>query len=147
MTEQEGLDRKKENKRGDRKGESNDSPEIPDRRGTSDTPGLPSALGSLEELWLAKIRERKKEKKCSNLWSPQPVLEDLGAGMGLMISSTRDSTDPATSRSQDPLGHVHCTSKSCMHRTAIGVNNFHQHFNILCYTSLIHHNIPGFLVH
>ena len=43
--EQEGLGRK--NKRGDRKGESNDSPEIPDRRETSDTPGLPSALGSL----------------------------------------------------------------------------------------------------
>ena len=35
-----GLGRK--NKRGDRKGESNDSPEIPDRRGTSDIPGLPS---------------------------------------------------------------------------------------------------------
>ena len=30
------------NKRGDRKGESNDSPEIPDRRVTSDIPGLPS---------------------------------------------------------------------------------------------------------
>ena len=57
--EQEGLGRK--NKRGDRKGESNDSPEIPDRRETSDTPGLPSALGSLEELWLAKIRERKRK--------------------------------------------------------------------------------------
>ena len=35
-----GLGRK--NKRGDRKGESNDSPEIPDRRRTSDIPGLPS---------------------------------------------------------------------------------------------------------
>ena len=29
------------NKRGDRKGESNDSPEIPDRRGTFNIPGLP----------------------------------------------------------------------------------------------------------
>ena len=29
-----------ENKRGDRKGESNDSPEIPDRRKPSDIPGL-----------------------------------------------------------------------------------------------------------
>ena len=37
-----GLGRKKKNKRGDRKGESNDSPEIPDRRKTSDIPGLPS---------------------------------------------------------------------------------------------------------
>ena len=35
-----GLGRK--NKSGDRKGESNDSPEIPDRRKTSDIPGLPS---------------------------------------------------------------------------------------------------------
>ena len=35
-----GLGRK--NKRGDRKVESSDSPEIPDRRGTSDIPGLPS---------------------------------------------------------------------------------------------------------
>ena len=34
----------KKNKRGDRKGESNDSPEIPDRRRTSDIPGLPSWL-------------------------------------------------------------------------------------------------------
>ena len=34
-----GLGRK--NKRGDRKGESNDSPEIPDRRQTSDIPVLP----------------------------------------------------------------------------------------------------------
>ena len=34
-----GLGRKK--KRGDRKGESNASPEIPDRRVTSDIPGLP----------------------------------------------------------------------------------------------------------
>ena len=40
-----GLGRK--NKRGDRKGESNDSPEIPDRRETSDIPGLPSGVVSL----------------------------------------------------------------------------------------------------
>ena len=43
MTRQErakGLGRK--NKRGDKKGESNDSPEIRDRRGTSDIAGLPS---------------------------------------------------------------------------------------------------------
>ena len=37
-----GLGRK--NKRGDRKEESNDSPEIPDRRETSDIPGLPSGV-------------------------------------------------------------------------------------------------------
>ena len=36
-----GLGRKKNNG-GDRKGESNDSPEIPDRRTTSDIPGPPS---------------------------------------------------------------------------------------------------------
>ena len=36
--------RQKKNKRGDRKGESNDSPEIPDRRGISDIPGLPSGV-------------------------------------------------------------------------------------------------------
>ena len=37
--------RQKKNKRGDRKGESNDSPEIPDRRLTSGIPGLPSGVG------------------------------------------------------------------------------------------------------
>ena len=36
--------RQKKNKRGDRKGESNDSSEIPDRRATSDIPGLPSGF-------------------------------------------------------------------------------------------------------
>ena len=40
MTRQKEQGRK--NKRGDRKGESNDSPEFPDRRETSDIPGLPS---------------------------------------------------------------------------------------------------------
>ena len=45
---------KKKNKRGDRKGESNDSPEIPDRRATPDIPGLP--LGQEE-------RKKKEEKK------------------------------------------------------------------------------------
>ena len=142
--EQEGLGRK--NKRGDRKGESNDSPEIPDRRETSDTPGLPSALGSLEELWLAKIRERKRKLMFQPGRVPSLFLKTSVQGWGsrshqLVIQLTLQS------QSQDPLGHVHCTSKSCMHRTAIGVNNFHQHFSILCYTSLMHHNIPGFLVH
>ena len=43
MTERaRGLGRK--NKRGDRKGESNDSPDIPDRRETSHIPGLPSGV-------------------------------------------------------------------------------------------------------
>ena len=37
---------KKKNKRGDRKGESNDSPEIPDRRVTSDIPSLHSGRKS-----------------------------------------------------------------------------------------------------
>ena len=36
--------RQKKKKRGDRKRESNNSPEIPDRRVTSDTPGLPSGI-------------------------------------------------------------------------------------------------------
>ena len=36
---------RQKNKRGDRKGESNDSPEIPNRRKTSDIPGLPSEMG------------------------------------------------------------------------------------------------------
>ena len=35
------LGKKRRKKRGDRKGESNDSPESPDRRVTSDIPGLP----------------------------------------------------------------------------------------------------------
>ena len=43
MTRQkEQEDEAEKNKRGDRKGESNDNPEIPDRRGTSDVPSLPS---------------------------------------------------------------------------------------------------------
>ena len=36
--------RQKKSKRGDRKEESNDSPEIPDRRATSDIAGLPSGF-------------------------------------------------------------------------------------------------------
>ena len=45
MTRQkEQEDEAEKNKRGDRKGESNDNPEIPDRRDTSDIPALP--LGS-----------------------------------------------------------------------------------------------------
>ena len=39
-----GLGRKKQ----ERKGESNDSPEIPDRRETSDIPGLPSGPESIK---------------------------------------------------------------------------------------------------
>ena len=52
MTERaRGLGRK--NKKGDRKGESNDSPEIPDRRRISDIPGLPSgANGSNKRLFI-----------------------------------------------------------------------------------------------
>ena len=43
MTRQkEQEDKAEKNKRGDRKGKSNDSPEIPDRRLTSDIPGHPS---------------------------------------------------------------------------------------------------------
>ena len=38
------------NKRGDRKGESDDSPEIPDKRLTSDIPGLPSGAGAVKGL-------------------------------------------------------------------------------------------------
>ena len=49
-----GLGRKK-NKRGDRKGESNDSPEIPDRRLTSDIPGLPS--GTIRDKCLEHLQE------------------------------------------------------------------------------------------
>ena len=52
---------KKKNKRGDRKGESNDSPEIPDRRATSDIPGLPSGQ---EER---KKKEEKKRRRGNNL--------------------------------------------------------------------------------
>ena len=40
--EQEDSAEKNKNKRGDRKGESNNSPEIPDRSQTSDIPGFPS---------------------------------------------------------------------------------------------------------
>ena len=42
MTKQNKRTRQEKNKRGDRKGESNDSPEIPDRSKTSDILGLPS---------------------------------------------------------------------------------------------------------
>ena len=47
MTRQNKRTRQK-NKRGDRKGESNDNPEIPDRRVISHIPGLPSGLTSKE---------------------------------------------------------------------------------------------------
>ena len=45
--QKEQEDQTEKNKRGDRKGESNDSPEIPDRRITSDIPGLPSGQKTL----------------------------------------------------------------------------------------------------
>ena len=40
--DRKGNKTRQKNKRGDSKVESNDSPEIPDRGETSDTPGLPS---------------------------------------------------------------------------------------------------------
>ena len=43
-----GLGRK--NKREDRKGKSDDSPEIPDRRMTSDIPGLPLGAGAVKGI-------------------------------------------------------------------------------------------------
>ena len=41
-SDRKGNRTRQKNKRGDSKVESNDSPEIPDRRETSDIPGLPS---------------------------------------------------------------------------------------------------------
>ena len=53
---------RKQNKRGDRNGESNDSPEIPDRRVTSDIPGLPS--GKVTRCFTTKTqREKTKHYK------------------------------------------------------------------------------------
>ena len=52
----EQEDQTEKNKRGDRKGESNDSPEIPDRRITSDIPGLPSGQKTLSSKKKKKIK-------------------------------------------------------------------------------------------
>ena len=57
MTRQKEQEDYAEKTRGDRKGESNDSPEILDRRETSDIPGLPSG-GELE-----RERERERERE------------------------------------------------------------------------------------
>ena len=40
--DRKGMRPRQKKQTGDRKGESNDSPQIPDRRETSDIPGLPS---------------------------------------------------------------------------------------------------------
>ena len=45
------------NKRGDRKGESNDSPEIPDRRGTSDIPLTQLKTKSSKETTTKEVHE------------------------------------------------------------------------------------------
>ena len=54
-----GLGRKM--KRGDRKGKSNDSPEIPDRRVTSYIPGLPSGIYQSEQEERKKGPEERKK--------------------------------------------------------------------------------------
>ena len=56
MTMTARLGRK--NKRGDRKGESNDSPEIPDKRVTSDVPGLP--LGTKDRYLTSQTQSTMK---------------------------------------------------------------------------------------
>ena len=63
-----------ENKRGDRKGESNDSPEIPDRRKPSDIPGLLlkkrrlQCYWAIQRSWFARVNahcnlSRKKSRE------------------------------------------------------------------------------------
>ena len=56
--DRKGNRTRQKNKRGTSKAESNDSPEIPDRRETSDIPGLPSG-GEREGGEREKERERK----------------------------------------------------------------------------------------
>ena len=56
------------------KGESNDSPEIPNRRGTSDIPGLPSG-GSREMVSIYFSRERERERD----WGEE---REMGGVMG-----------------------------------------------------------------
>ena len=71
MTRQkEQEDQTEKNKRGDRKGESNDSPEIPDRRITSDIPGLPSGQKTLSS-------NKKNRDFCGNKSQENGPLADL----------------------------------------------------------------------
>ena len=46
--DRKGMRTRQKNEGGNRKGEFNDSPEIPDRRRASDIPGLPSGAESVE---------------------------------------------------------------------------------------------------
>ena len=56
--------KKEKKKRGDRKGESIDSPEIPDRRETLDIPGLPSGSTTTKNrIHLYKLQLLITEKK------------------------------------------------------------------------------------
>ena len=71
------------NKTGDSKVESNDSPEIPDRRETSDIPGLPSGATTKDYIRLretfikryivertnkAEIRPEEQSEKAESCW-------------------------------------------------------------------------------
>ena len=70
MTRQKEQEDQTEKKRGDRKGESNDSPEIPDRRITSDIPGLPSGQKTLSS-------NKKIRDFCGNKSQENGPLADL----------------------------------------------------------------------
>ena len=50
---------RQKNKRGDRREESNDSPEIPDRKKTSDIPGLPSGW---QVLWATHFPQGRQKR-------------------------------------------------------------------------------------
>ena len=58
---------RQKNKRGDRKVESNDSPEIPDRGETSDIPGLPSGgMSWIKVLQYTSLERSQKDNVSTN---------------------------------------------------------------------------------
>ena len=94
------------------------------------------------------VSKDQRRKKVPTWWSPQPVLEDLSAGMGLMISSTQIQL---TLQPLNPKIHwatytappnLACTELPLESTTFTHTSTF----SVLWYTSLIH-KIFSFLVH
>ena len=82
---------RQKNKRGDSKVESNDSPETPDRRETSDIPSLPSGAEKEKTERITGLGRRTKEEIAK--WNQMTALRFQTGG--------RHQTSPASLRGQN----------------------------------------------
>ena len=84
-----GLGRR--NKRGDRKGESNDSREIPDRRQISDTHGLLSGMYWWKLERIMKNTQAEKQQQAVSLWTERESLDGNHCRVQFSQSKLTDS--------------------------------------------------------